>query len=72
MVIKLPTGDNLQVTASLGVASFSDDLDYELLLQRVDQALYMAKQKGRNRVEIAHRSTVLVAAEKTSGSWLQA
>ncbi|MEZ2345413.1 diguanylate cyclase [Terriglobus sp. RCC_193] len=72
MVIPLPTGDQIQVTASLGVAPFSDDLDYELLLQRVDQALYLAKQKGRNRVEIAHTATVLVAAEKASGSWLQA
>lgn len=71
MVIALPTGNHIQVTASLGVAPFSDDLDYELLLQRVDQALYMAKQNGRNRVEIAHTSTVFVAADKSSGSWLQ-
>ena len=41
-----------QVTISIGVAQFdSSDLPNDLL-QRADQALYQAKAKGRNRVEI--------------------
>lgn len=43
-----------QVTSSFGVAEFNpekDDLD--MLLDRADKALYIAKEDGRNRVEQA-------------------
>ena len=41
-----------QVTISIGIAQFdSSDLPNDLL-QRADQALYLAKERGRNRVEI--------------------
>jgi len=72
MIITLPTSDRIQITASLGVASFSNDLDYELLLERVDKAMYMAKKKGRNRVEVAQAATVFVAPDTTSPDWVQA
>lgn len=39
------------VTASIGVASLSDDIENtEGLIARADQALYQAKESGRNRV----------------------
>lgn len=46
------TGD-VTVTVSMGVVEVGphSDLPFEDLLHRVDQALYLAKQKGRNRVE---------------------
>lgn len=46
----------IPVTISLGVASStaSETLDEHRLLQRADEALYLAKHKGRNRVELAH------------------
>src|SRR5690606_27193159 len=43
--------DGLQVTASIGLASLADaDEDVDVLLRRADQAMYRAKNQGRNRV----------------------
>jgi diguanylate cyclase (GGDEF)-like protein len=48
-------GREVKVTASFGVTSLSDgeSLDFKLLVERADQALYSAKHLGRNRVEFA-------------------
>lgn len=46
-------GQKLHVTASLGIARHSGHPDQEYLVRQADQALYRAKQNGRNRVEIA-------------------
>lgn len=45
----------IPVTISLGVAISTEQetLDEDLLLQKADEALYLAKHKGRNRVELA-------------------
>ncbi|MBN3039835.1 MAG: sensor domain-containing diguanylate cyclase [Candidatus Omnitrophica bacterium] len=41
-------------TVSIGIASFpQDSLDKKTLIKKADQALYDAKRKGKNRVEIA-------------------
>jgi len=40
-----------KVTASFGVAAFEPQDDLNSLLKRADDALYRAKDKGRNRVE---------------------
>ena len=39
-------------TASFGISCFKQGDDVKHLVSRADQALYQAKQKGRNRVEI--------------------
>lgn len=52
----IQTGQSLiPVTISLGVATSAGEetLDADLLLRHADEALYAAKHKGRNRVEIA-------------------
>jgi len=43
--------ENLKVTASIGLVTFPDDAqDREGLIERADEALYLAKQAGRNRI----------------------
>ena len=42
------------VSMSLGVATFdsNESISHEKLFIQADQALYLAKEKGRNRVEV--------------------
>ncbi len=43
---------NIHITASIGVALFpDDDVDPDTLLRHADQAMYIAKQSGRNRIQ---------------------
>ncbi|MEJ1383542.1 MAG: diguanylate cyclase [Candidatus Sedimenticola sp. (ex Thyasira tokunagai)] len=50
-VITLTNGVEIQITASIGVAGYEDDgSTLEALISRADQALYVAKSSGRNRV----------------------
>ena len=46
-------GDELQITISIGVAEYSSQGEFEALLKAADEALYAAKQQGRNRVVAA-------------------
>ena len=48
----LPSGEPLRVTASVGLASATAAINLEELVARADRALYAAKGRGRNRVEI--------------------
>lgn len=45
--------DGRAVTASFGIASFPDDAEWkEELLEKADKALYVAKERGKNRCEL--------------------
>ncbi|GAP08054.1 MAG TPA: GGDEF domain-containing protein [Anaerolinea thermolimosa] len=46
----LKQDENLRITASFGVYAANSDLTIDQLLSIADQALYRAKQEGRNRV----------------------
>ncbi|WP_404714309.1 GGDEF domain-containing protein [Sphingomonas sp. MMS24-J13] len=41
------------VTASFGVAELAAQEDFDSLYARADAALYLAKERGRNRIELA-------------------
>jgi len=52
----IKAGNNrVEQTISLGVASFEKGDDIDAVVRRADKALYQAKRKGRNRVEVAGR-----------------
>ncbi|MCG2821996.1 MAG: GGDEF domain-containing protein, partial [Candidatus Atribacteria bacterium] len=46
---------NRKITLSLGVTScFQESISPQNLIYKVDQALYQAKRKGRNRMEVIY------------------
>lgn len=51
--VSMSDGSKVPVTASIGVAVHDGHPDYERILARADAAMYQAKRKGRNRVELA-------------------
>jgi diguanylate cyclase (GGDEF)-like protein len=56
--ITLDNGKVIHVTASIGVSSFPEHGTTEdTLLKKADDAMYKAKQSGRNRVAVAQAST---------------
>ena len=44
---------NVRFTVSVGIASVSDGVSLDQLLKSADGAVYLAKSRGRNRVEVA-------------------
>jgi diguanylate cyclase (GGDEF)-like protein len=53
IAIPTPDGKSVSVTISVGLATFRDQQIDQLLLD-ADRALYLAKERGRNRVEVAN------------------
>ncbi len=50
--IKTDEGETISVTVSIGVVSSEKTASLELLLRQVDDAMYLAKRSGRNRVAV--------------------
>ncbi len=52
MIISRPDGE-IKITVSIGMTPLSvDEQSFDQLIQQADQALYKAKNNGRNRIEI--------------------
>ena len=54
--IVIEDGRQFDLTASIGVAVWQADEDLDHLMRRADAALYIAKQSGRNRIELARKA----------------
>ncbi len=65
MVDGLPPG--VRITASFGVAARSADEGLDLLMRRADEALYKAKQNGRDSVRISYERPRAVPDLKMAG-----
>lgn len=48
--VRLADGQAIEVTVSVGMALYDGHPDYQTLISRADEALYRAKNQGRNRV----------------------
>jgi diguanylate cyclase (GGDEF)-like protein len=57
------TARDLRVSVSAGVAEYAPGESVSSLVERADQALYRAKQSGRNRVESAAPVLLMAAAQ---------
>lgn len=51
--IRLPDGEELHITVSMGIAQWDGKESIQQFIERADQALYRAKHNGRDRVELA-------------------
>ena len=49
---RAPSGERIDITISAGVSEFRGNDDLNSAINRADRALYLSKERGRNRVEL--------------------
>lgn len=59
----------LPITASFGVAASGEDEDFEDAFRQADQALYLAKSRGRNCVVAANQEQMHKVTGASKGTW---
>lgn len=60
------TGNNIKFTVSIGVVSSEKTASLEVLLRQVDDAMYLAKNSGRNRIAVYDEEAVKNMAKKNA------
>jgi diguanylate cyclase (GGDEF)-like protein len=61
--------DPLPITASFGVSSSGSDKSFEDAFRQADQALYLAKSRGRNCVVVANEDQMHKVSGARKGAW---
>ena len=61
--------DPLPITASFGVAASGDGDGFEDAFRQADQALYLAKSRGRNCVVAASEEEMHTVTGASKGTW---
>ncbi len=58
--------ENINITASIGVATLEPnaDADFDSLFAAADKAVYMAKEMGRNRIEVERTGKIINSLKK--------
>ena len=59
----------LPITASFGVATSADGQGFEDVFRQADQALYLAKSRGRNCVVAANEEQMHRVTGASKGTW---
>jgi diguanylate cyclase (GGDEF)-like protein len=68
--VEIPSGDQVRLTVSIGLASFPDDAaDRQGLIASADHALYVAKEVGRNRVCRYSRAAETTLGAEAEATW---
>lgn len=66
-VAEKPLGERISATVSIGVAQFRIGESVDELLARTERVLHVAKQFGRDRVEVAHSPPSRIERAKVVG-----
>lgn len=64
IVVYSDEGDEVRFTVSIGVSSYEVSDNIDTLIKTADEALYKAKENGRNRVEIFDKNDLAVFDNK--------
>ena len=59
-------GNSIKITVSIGVVSSEKTASLEVLLRQVDDAMYLAKNRGRNQIAVYDEEAVKKTAKKNT------
>lgn len=66
IVVHSDSGDEVRFTVSIGISSYEISDNIDTLIKTADEALYRAKENGRNRVEIFNKEELIAFDNKES------
>lgn len=66
IIVHADNGDEVRFTVSIGISSYEISDNIDTLIKTADEALYKAKENGRNRVEIFNKDELAAFDNKDS------